>query len=98
MDTTSVEQLNDIGSNPGHDKHLDIVNSLSKKRSYKLSRVLRNITKNKNLGINRVRNLYPKRRNVSLKESKPKRTPTEIISKFRHFDGESGKETLTWVN
>ncbi|KAJ8957985.1 hypothetical protein NQ318_001986 [Aromia moschata] len=60
LDTTSVEQLKDVGLNPGHDKHLDMVKTLAKKRRYKLSKILRDITRNNNLGINLAKNLVRK--------------------------------------
>lgn len=99
MDTTSAEDLNEVGCNPGHDQHLNMVNMLANKRRYKLSRVLKNITRSKNLGINRVKNLFPKSRKVCLKQRKPK-TPSEVLnSKYTHHDADNGNNTtLAWVN
>nr|XP_023030427.1 putative ammonium transporter 3 isoform X1 [Leptinotarsa decemlineata]XP_023030428.1 putative ammonium transporter 3 isoform X1 [Leptinotarsa decemlineata] len=60
LDTTDVEQLNNVGLNPGHDKHLEMVKTMAKKKRYTLSKILRQVTKNKNLGINVAKNLFPK--------------------------------------
>ncbi|KAG5897809.1 hypothetical protein JTB14_011809 [Gonioctena quinquepunctata] len=60
LDTSDVEHLKDVGMNPGHDKHLDMVESMAKKRRYKLSKILRDVTKNRNFGINIAKNLFPK--------------------------------------
>lgn len=98
IDTTSVDKLNNIGSNPGHDKHLDLVSILAKKRRYKLSRILRNITRNKNLGISRVKNLFPKNKKVVLKPEM-KKTSAKNVGKFTSHDVETGHgTTLAWVN
>lgn len=97
MDTTSAEQLSAIGSNPGHIKHLDTVSILAKKRYYKLSRVLRCITRNKNLGINRVKNLYPKSKKFTLKLNRTK-TTNDVHSKFTSYDVHDNDDILAWVN
>lgn len=98
IDTTNVEYLNDVGCNPGHNKHLDMVSVLGKKRRYKLSRVLRRITRNKNLGINRVKNLFPKKKTVSLISPGPKTPVAENGSKFTPFPENGIETTLAWVN
>lgn len=98
MDTSNVEQLNEIGCNPGHIKNLDTVSILAKEKSYKLSKILRKITRNKNLGINRGKNLCPKSRKLSLKPPKNNTTLNENISQFTSYDIEKTNAILAWVN
>lgn len=38
--------------NPGHDKHLKMVRNLASKKRYRLSKILKIITRNQNLGLN----------------------------------------------
>ncbi|KAJ8971029.1 hypothetical protein NQ317_013962 [Molorchus minor] len=61
LGTSDIDHLNEVGSNPGHNKHLDTVKSF-KKRQYNIYKILKEITKDKNLGINFSKNLLPKKK------------------------------------
>lgn len=82
-----IENLDNVGVNPGHLKNLDIVNQMAHKRKCSFIRALKGITRNKNLGINISRKLLPRKlkgskklrsgqkiRNLNMTESKPKST------------------------
>lgn len=59
LDTTDVENIIHIGLNPGHDTNLNTLKTLNRKKRYKFSKILKDITKNRNFGINVARNLFP---------------------------------------
>lgn len=61
IDTSDVENIVGVGLNPGHDVNLVKLKNLSNRRRYKFSRMLQNITKNRNFGINTARKLFPKK-------------------------------------
>ncbi|XP_050312669.1 putative ammonium transporter 2 isoform X2 [Anthonomus grandis grandis] len=50
LDITEAERLNIVGTNPGHDKHLSLIKSLSKRSNHRLSKILRIVAINDNLG------------------------------------------------
>ncbi|CAH1164026.1 unnamed protein product [Phaedon cochleariae] len=77
LDTTEIEKLKTVGLNPGHDKSLNMVDHLAKRKKYKLSRILRDITKNRNLGINISKNLIPRKKD---------RRPKSIKSPEHNFN------------
>ncbi|KAJ8928851.1 hypothetical protein NQ314_018527 [Rhamnusium bicolor] len=98
LDTSNVDCLKDVGLNPGHDKHLDMVKILARKKKYKLSKILRDITKNNNLGISMVRNLIPKKKTSGL-SSKSK--VEKFKTKFRSSSiGTENIKTsnIAWIN
>ncbi|XP_022902859.1 putative ammonium transporter 2 [Onthophagus taurus] len=59
LDMNNVEDLINVGLNPGHDVNLNIMKSLSRKRRYKLSKIFTDITGKRNFGINSRWNLIP---------------------------------------
>ncbi|XP_019873312.2 putative ammonium transporter 2 [Aethina tumida] len=61
LDTSTVEKLQNVGQNPEHSRYLTLVKSMTN-RKYKLSKILKHITRNKNMGVNLARNLFPKDR------------------------------------
>ncbi|KAL3286600.1 hypothetical protein HHI36_001100 [Cryptolaemus montrouzieri] len=61
-DTSEIEKLKGIGYNPGHDLNVDVVKNLAQKKKYRLSKILRDITKNRKMGWNTPKTLMPKRR------------------------------------
>ncbi|KAK9884064.1 hypothetical protein WA026_005001 [Henosepilachna vigintioctopunctata] len=61
-DTSEIEKLEGVGYNPGHDLNLDIVKNLTTKKKYRLSQVLRIITKNRKMGCNSPRSLIRSRK------------------------------------
>lgn len=62
IDTDDCEHLNDIGRNPMHDKSLDLLKKLSRRKRYRFSKMWRDVTKKRYLGINMARKLFPKKR------------------------------------
>lgn len=50
-----------VGLNPGHIKNLDIVSQMARKRKWSFIKAFKGITKNKNLGINIVHKLLPRK-------------------------------------
>ncbi|XP_017786969.1 PREDICTED: putative ammonium transporter 2 [Nicrophorus vespilloides] len=74
LDTSSVENIIAVGLNPGHDINLKSLKNMTNKKKYKLSKMLRDITKNRNFGINVARQLFPnkkieKKRSLTVKRN-----------------------------
>lgn len=65
-----MEHLDDIGRNPGHAKNLAIVKNMVRKKRYNLSKIMKDITKNRNMGINVARKLFPKNRRKMQSDNK----------------------------
>ncbi|KAF2900319.1 hypothetical protein ILUMI_05865 [Ignelater luminosus] len=59
LDTSEVENMANVGSNPAHDSKIHIIQEMNRKQKHKLSRILKDITKNRNFGINVARKLFP---------------------------------------
>lgn len=78
LDTTEVENIIDIGLNPGHDINLTALKDLHRKKQYKLSKVLKDLTRNRNFGINVAKNLFP-----SNKVKRNKRSGKDEQNKIR---------------
>ncbi|XP_066155328.1 putative ammonium transporter 2 isoform X1 [Euwallacea fornicatus] len=57
LDTTKAENLNTVGMNPGHDKHLNMVKTLAFRKNLRLSKILKIVSKNQNLGVKMSKNL-----------------------------------------
>lgn len=74
LDTSTVEKLQNVGQNPEHSRYLTLVKSMTN-RKYKLSKILKHITRNKNMGVNLAKNLFPKDR-----KKKNKTRVSSIIS------------------
>lgn len=61
-DTSEIEKLEGVGYNPGHDMSLERVKKLASNKKYRLSKILKDLTKNRKLGCNSPKSLIPKRR------------------------------------
>ncbi|CAH0556609.1 unnamed protein product [Brassicogethes aeneus] len=92
LDTSNVDKINNIGLNPGHNKSLNIIKIMAR-RKYKLSSILRDITQHRNMGVNLPKNLFPK-----IKKKKP--TVVRPAQHNVHVDGEDGTKgaPIAWVN
>ncbi|KAL1497506.1 hypothetical protein ABEB36_008456 [Hypothenemus hampei] len=62
LDTSTEETLNSVGMNPAHDKRLTLVKILASRRRYRLSKILKAISKNQNFGIKMFRAIFPGRK------------------------------------
>lgn len=91
LDTRKVQGLDNIGMNPMHEKKLNLVKFLSRKKRYSLSRILRDLTKNRNLGINVPKNLFPKKKKNS------ETGKSENVSSER-MDDTSIPPRMAWIN
>lgn len=89
LDSDDVRRIDNIGVNPMHEKNINLVKNLARKKRYKFSRILRDITRNRNLGINLAQNLFPKK---AKKKSAPK--PQTNVSQ----EQESAPPQMAWVN
>lgn len=63
IDTSEIENLDEVGKNPGHAKNLVIFKNMARKKRYKLSKILKDLTRNRNMGINVATKLFPKGKN-----------------------------------
>ncbi|XP_072380960.1 putative ammonium transporter 2 [Diabrotica undecimpunctata] len=68
LDTNDIDQLNTVGMNPEHHKHVDAVKTMARKKRYRLSKILRDITKDRNMGINVAKKLFPKKNSPGAKQ------------------------------
>lgn len=59
VDTTEIENIINIGLNPGHDVNLNTLKNLNRRKRYKFSKILKDLTRNRNFGINVAKNLFP---------------------------------------
>ncbi|KAH1001901.1 hypothetical protein HUJ04_005859 [Dendroctonus ponderosae] len=59
LDTKEADNLNSVGTNPFHEKHLGLVKLLALKRR-RLSRISRIVSRNQNLGVKKVKWIFPK--------------------------------------
>lgn len=97
LDTTDVENIISIGLNPGHDMNLNTLKNLNRRKRYKFSKVLKDLTRNRNFGINVAKNLFPTRK---LKKN-PNDTNDRPISKGTTQNKVSDKDTvpnLAWID
>uniref|UniRef100_A0A6P7FBL8 Ammonium transporter n=2 Tax=Diabrotica virgifera virgifera TaxID=50390 RepID=A0A6P7FBL8_DIAVI len=88
FDTNDIDQLNTVGMNPEHHKHVDAVKNMARKKRYRLSKILRDITKNRNMGINVARKLFPK---------KSHGTKQPMTASVVHNGTEVKSSQLAWV-
>ncbi|RZC33607.1 ammonium transporter 3 [Asbolus verrucosus] len=92
LDPKDIENLDNVGMNPMHERNLNLVKNLSRKKRYKLSRILRDVTKNRNLGINLARNLFPKKK--SKKEGAAARKDVPAIQ----VDEVAAPPRMAWID
>ena len=85
LDTAKVINLDNVGTNPMHEKNLNVVKNLSRKKRYRFSKILKDITRNRNLGINIVGNLLPKKARKS-------------TAKEANGDRKEKETQIAWVN
>lgn len=84
--------MDNVGLNPMHEKKLNLVKFLSRKKRYTLSKILRDLTKNRNLGINVPKNLFPK------KNTKPgAEKPHDAVSSGRTNDTSTAPR-MAWID
>ncbi|XP_056643940.1 putative ammonium transporter 2 [Diorhabda sublineata] len=62
LDTSEIDQLKTVGTNPEHHNHVNTVKNLIQKKRYRLSKVLTDITENRNMGINISKKLFSKKK------------------------------------
>lgn len=72
LDISDMEQYSSIGLNPGHDAKINTIQDMNRKQKYKLSKILKDITKNRNFGINVARRLFPTKKSNKNKQEKQK--------------------------
>ncbi|KAH0814991.1 hypothetical protein GEV33_007801 [Tenebrio molitor] len=96
LDPSDVQGLDNVGTNPMHEKNLNHVKNLSRKKRYKFSRILRDVTRNRNLGINIAQNLFPKR---AKRKSAPRQDTSGGKGGAAAAVGDVGAPThIAWVN
>ncbi|XP_060518503.1 putative ammonium transporter 2 isoform X2 [Cylas formicarius] len=98
-DTTEVENLENVGMNPGHDKHLNTVKFLATKKHYRMSKILKVITSDQNIGVKFLDGIFKKKRKsktVGKKAAKP-RLSLNNLKVFQTLK-ESNKAPMAWVN
>lgn len=71
-----VDQMEVIGVNPGHDKHIQKVKEMVQRRKHSFAKVLKDIMKNRNFGANHPRNIFPPKLRRSKKNKKENRATT----------------------
>lgn len=59
VETTDLEKIGTIGTNPAHNHQIEAISVMSRKRNLRFSRILKFVTRNRNFGINMPRNLFP---------------------------------------
>lgn len=95
LNSASIENVENIGVNPGHLKNLDVVKQMARKRKYSFIRALKKITKNKNMGINFASKLFPRK----LKTSRKTKCLKRAIGNTVMTSAKSEKSTVfAWVN
>ncbi|CAH1111858.1 unnamed protein product [Psylliodes chrysocephalus] len=95
LDTKQIDGLNTVGVNPEHHKHVDAVKTLARMKRYRLSRILKDITKNRNFGINVAKKLIPKR------NYRDRQNPRHMVATMTATisQEENGlKSQMAWVN
>lgn len=97
LDTTDVENIISIGLNPGHDINLNTLKNLNRRKRYKFSKVLKDLTRNRNFGINVAKNLFPTRK---LKKDKTlhKDRPNSIATIQNKVSGVDTVPNLAWID
>lgn len=59
METSDVDEIVRIGLNPGHDHNLELIKTMNRNRKPRLTKVFKELTRNKTFGINVARKLFP---------------------------------------
>lgn len=70
LNSEYIENLDNVGTNPGHLSNLDIVKQMARKRKCSFIRAFKRITRNRNLGINIGHKLMPRKLKGSRKSKK----------------------------
>ncbi|XP_044265151.1 putative ammonium transporter 2 isoform X2 [Tribolium madens] len=91
LDSEDVRRIDNIGMNPMHERNINLVKNLSRKKRYKFSKILRDITRNRNLGINLAKNLLPKK-------ARKKSAPKETDLGDRSDNPGPGPSQMAWIN
>ncbi|KAF5290991.1 hypothetical protein FQA39_LY14522 [Lamprigera yunnana] len=101
LDTSEVENIISVGVNPGHDTNVGVIQSLSHKKKYKLSRILRDVTRNRNFGINVARKIFPKKkreRRLSVKEQTGRKSSISFLGTRVDIDSSKPVVQHAWLD
>lgn len=84
METSDVEEIVRIGLNPGHDHNVQLIKTMNRNRKARLTKVFKELTRNKTFGINVARKLFPPSKLSKVRSGtlsgKPKQ-PLSVIKK-----------------
>lgn len=104
IDTNTVEDIINVGLNPAHNFNLNMMKELQRRKKYRFSKVLMDMTKNRNFGINKHWNLFPHKgkKKVNSKQKKEKvfrqRNKFVFHVNIPKDDGKISKNPLPWVD
>lgn len=98
LDMTEVDKIVQVGLNPGHDYNLDVMKDMNIKRRYKFSKVLKDLTRNRNFGINIAKNLFPNKKDrIKTAKIKPHNLESNNVLLTKLATEPSGPQ-LAWIN
>lgn len=96
---SKIENITNIGVNPGHDSHLEDIHHMTRKRKSYFVKALKDLTRNRNLGVNVAKNIFPQKLRQINKKKINKNVENAGDAKRQINIGETGKlPAMAWVN
>ncbi|KAK4884898.1 hypothetical protein RN001_001169 [Aquatica leii] len=101
LDTTEIDKVPSVGLNPAHEAKVNYIQKMNLRKKYKLSRILKDITKNRSFGINVAKKLFPSKkseRHLSAKQQTARNSISSYLGPTVRVDTSRPSVEHAWLD